>query len=88
MWRARCEGPRTSSRPKDANLDCAFVENALVFVAPKIGSALAPPWSQLVVPLGQAESSYLNEGEVGLRFTVQANQTICHIEQIKKVAYY
>ena len=26
---ARCGGPRTQSRTFDANLDCAFVENAL-----------------------------------------------------------
>ena len=38
MWRARRRGPRTLSRITDANLDCAFVENAL-----KIGRALAPP---------------------------------------------
>ena len=29
--------PRTQSRTIDANLDCAFVENALVFVFPNIG---------------------------------------------------
>ena len=29
VWRARREGPRTSSTTTDANLDCAFVENAL-----------------------------------------------------------
>ena len=35
MCRARRGGPRTPSRTTDANLDCTFVENALVFVAPK-----------------------------------------------------
>ena len=29
MCRARRGGPRTPSRTSDANLDCAFVENAL-----------------------------------------------------------
>ena len=39
----RCAGgPRTTSRTTDANLDCAFVENALVYVVPKIGWAWAP----------------------------------------------
>ena len=35
--------PRTPSRTTDANLDCAFVENALLFVVLKIGRALPPP---------------------------------------------
>ena len=30
MWRARRGGPRTPSPTTDANLDCAFVQNALV----------------------------------------------------------
>ena len=29
VWRARRGGPRTPSTTTDANLDCAFVENAL-----------------------------------------------------------
>ena len=29
-------------RPTDTNIDCGFVENALVFVVPKIGWAQAP----------------------------------------------
>ena len=29
MWRARRGGPRTPPETADANLDCAFVENAL-----------------------------------------------------------
>merc|ERR1711923_240053 len=29
VWRARRGGPRTPSTTPDANLDCAFVENAL-----------------------------------------------------------
>ena len=32
-------GPRGPSRTTDANLDCAFVGNALVFVVQKIGWA-------------------------------------------------
>ena len=42
MCRARRGGPRTPSRPTYANLDCAFVENALIFVVLKIGRARAP----------------------------------------------
>ena len=34
MWRARRGGPRTPSKTTDANLDCAFVENALYFTDP------------------------------------------------------
>ena len=37
MCRARRRGPRVPSRTTDANLDCAFVENALLFVVLKIG---------------------------------------------------
>ena len=42
VCRARYGGPRTASRTTDTNLDCAFVENALVFVVPKIEVAWAP----------------------------------------------
>ena len=42
MWRARRGGPRTPPTTTDANLDCAFVENLLVSVVPKIGRAWAP----------------------------------------------
>ena len=42
MCRARRQGPRRQSRTNDANLDCLFVENALVFVVPNIGEAQAP----------------------------------------------
>ena len=45
MCRARRGGPRTPSGPTDANLDCAFVENTLVFVVPKIGRALGPSFT-------------------------------------------
>ena len=38
MCFARLEGPRTSSRTTIANLDGSFVENALVFIEPNIGS--------------------------------------------------
>ena len=48
MWHARPGGPRTPSKTADANLDCAFVENALVFVAPKIGRA----WARLAPLFG------------------------------------
>ena len=37
MCRARRVEPRTASRTTYANLDCAFVENALVFAVLKIG---------------------------------------------------
>ena len=37
-------GPRTLSKTADANLDCAFVESALVFVVLKIGKDKAPPF--------------------------------------------
>ena len=42
-------GPRTPSGTTDANLDCAFAENALLFVALKIGRA----WPPLSTPLAQ-----------------------------------
>ena len=42
VCRARRGGPRTRSRTADANLDCASVKKALVFVAPKIWRARAP----------------------------------------------
>ena len=48
MWHARRGGPRTQSRTTDANLDCPFVENALLFVALKIGWSQAPSVSPLV----------------------------------------
>ena len=35
--------PRTASTTTDTNLDCVFVENALLFVALKIGKGLPPP---------------------------------------------
>ena len=40
-------GPRTPSRTADANLDSAFVENALLFAALKIGRARVPPLTPL-----------------------------------------
>ena len=39
-WRQSCFGGDVTP---DANLDCTFVENALVFVALKIERARAPP---------------------------------------------
>ena len=42
MCRARHGGPRTASTTNDTNVGCAFVENALVFIVPKIGWARAP----------------------------------------------
>ena len=41
MCCAKRRGPRTPSRTPIVNLDCAFVENALLFVVPKLG-ALPP----------------------------------------------
>ena len=38
MCLARRRGPSTSSRTTDGNLDCAFVEKALLYVALKIGN--------------------------------------------------
>ena len=49
MGRARRGGLRRALITTDANLDCAFVENALNFVALKIGRALPPPLAPLVV---------------------------------------
>ena len=43
VWHATGGGLRTSSRTTGANLECAFVENALVFVDLKILVLLAPP---------------------------------------------
>ena len=34
VWHARNRGPRTLSTTTDANLDCAFVENALIYTDP------------------------------------------------------
>ena len=51
VCRARRGGPRTPSRTTDANLDCAFVENALLFVVPNIGGARAPLGLPLSAPL-------------------------------------
>ena len=34
VYRARRGGPRTQSTSTDANLDCAFVENALLYIDP------------------------------------------------------
>ena len=39
---SRRSGPRKQSTTTDANLDCAFVENALVFIVPKVGRARGP----------------------------------------------
>ena len=44
MTRARRVGRRTPSRTTDADLDCALVENKIIFVVPKIRrGALDPP---------------------------------------------
>ena len=40
MCRARARGPSTQSSTTDANLDCAFVADALVLVVLKIGEGL------------------------------------------------
>ena len=45
MYRARCGergGPRTPSTTTDANLDSAFVKNALLFIVLKFVRVLAP----------------------------------------------
>ena len=39
MYLARRGGPRTPSRTTDANLDCTFVENTIVFIDSKIRKA-------------------------------------------------
>ena len=39
---ARRKYPKTLSRTADANLDRAFVENALFYVVPKLGEGKAP----------------------------------------------
>ena len=36
MWHARRGGPRTPSRKTDANLDCAFAENAFSYKDPNL----------------------------------------------------
>ena len=41
---ARLKGPRTRSITTYTNLDCAFFENARVFIVLNIRRALAPPW--------------------------------------------
>ena len=38
-YRARLGGPRTPLRTTDANLNCAFVEKALLFIVSNIGKA-------------------------------------------------
>ena len=40
-------GPRTPLGTTDPNLECAFVENAIVFVIPKIGT---PPGLPITTP--------------------------------------
>ena len=52
MCWARRAGLRTPSKTIEANLDCAFVENAFVFVVPKIGGARASLTPPLSDPLG------------------------------------
>ena len=44
------EVPGHSKKTTDANLNSASVENTLVFVDPKIGSAHAPPPGPLCPP--------------------------------------
>ena len=49
VYRARHGGPRTSSRTIEANLDCAFVESARVFVVKNWRAwPLRPPDSNVV----------------------------------------
>ena len=47
--RVRCfvirrRGPRRNVKNNGLNIECAFVENTLVFVVSKIGELLGPPW--------------------------------------------
>ena len=44
VWWDRRGGPRTPSGTTDSNLDCAFVDNAIVFVVLKNGGPLGLPW--------------------------------------------
>ena len=48
--RARRGGLRTPSTATDANLDCAFDENALPFVVLKFGGARAPIGLSVTLP--------------------------------------
>ena len=47
------KGLTTQSRMTVANLDCAFAENAVVFVVMNIRGARAPPWPPLSAPSGR-----------------------------------
>ena len=60
---ARRGGPRTASRTIDANLDCAFIKNALVFVASKIGRALSAPPTRTHLKLFY-HNSFLQEVDI------------------------
>ena len=58
-------GPRTSPETTDANLDCAFVESALLFVAMKIGRACPPPG-----PPCQQYRTVINETDSQFEFEI------------------
>ena len=58
MCHIRRGGHRTPSRTADADLECAFVENALVIVVPKIGRAQAPLVSPCLSPLVEKWTEY------------------------------
>ena len=51
MRRAWRGGPRTLLKTIDANIDCAFVENAIVFSVPNIWRGCAPLVPPLTTPL-------------------------------------
>ena len=46
------------SRKTEANLDCVFVKNALIFIDPSIGGALTPPGPPSPTPPATVCSTY------------------------------
>ena len=64
---------RTMSRKTEANLDCVFVRNALIFIDPSIGGALTPPGPPCPTPLLQyAVHTPLSTLQQGLQREVKA----------------
>merc|ERR1712115_705723 len=63
MGCSRRSGPRTPSTTTDANLDCAFVKNSLLFALPKIESA-RPPLIPITYPLIEIMNSLNFQVEV------------------------
>ena len=64
-WRG---GPRTAPRTTDANLDCAFVEKVLVFVALKFGRPLmsTPPLAVIIICFFKIDPSLIIALDVGI----------------------